>query len=80
MPYALRALAEAEPASKGDYATCFNVQQGRQCGTRSRTSLAQLASVSYLYRLVAHKGHLIQGTCSAYYGSATFWIHIDMFP
>ena len=27
-----------------------------------------------------HKGHLIHGTCSAYYGSATFWIHIDMFP
>ena len=26
------------------------------------------------------KNHLIQGTCSAYYGSATFWTHIDMFP
>ena len=27
------------------------------------------------------QSHLIQGTCGAYYyGSATFWIHIDMFP
>ena len=42
MPYAMRALAEAEPASKGEYATCFYVQQGRQCGTRSRQSLLML--------------------------------------
>ena len=26
------------------------------------------------------KIHLIQGTCSAYYGSATLWMHIDMLP
>ena len=81
MPYAMRALAEAEPASKGDYATCFYVQQGRQCGTRSRQSLElMLASMSYRPLAIAHKNHLIQGTCSAYYGSATFWTHIDMFP
>ena len=40
-----------------------------------------LALVSYMPLATGiHKGHLIQGTCSAYYGSATFWTHIDMFP
>ncbi len=41
MPYAMRALAEAEPASKGDYATCFTCNKGacEAHGTR-KASLA----------------------------------------
>ena len=81
MPYAMRAFAEAEPASKGDYATCFYVQQGRQCGIQSRQSCADAALLLLVsYRPLAHKDSLRQGTRSAYYGSATFWTHIDMFP
>ena len=44
-------------------------------------SALMLLALECLYRPLAyHMNHLIQGTCSAYYGSATFWTHIDMFP